>query len=358
MCYCLSSWCGYHFGTSFVLHFHWKWELWALCSFWRPLLCCLCCTVYLPSGLLTRCSALVCAPTVQPMLRSVSVDRTPPLPPPTPTLPPLPVTGATLGKDFWKLVLPPLPLLALSLPCWSRVSDTWALPAINHGNRGDRGGVAGISRGRSVWGLMAVIDLSVHHPSTPFLPSLTSNTAVLTQTPPQLQSPTLSRFLLPIPITRNKVIWFVSTPVKTTKDSLFLSSLPSQLGPKRNVQKLWNSWKVCWHIVFDRDVDENSRRRECVDLTPPGYKLQSFPRATRGGGLAVIYRDHFPVTFNTTFPFTHTSFELVQLQLTAPHHIHFFCLYRPPPSRKNKLTDASGFLEVTLQHSARKTVSK
>ena len=57
---------------------------------------------------------------------------------------------------------------------------------------------------------------------------------------------------------------------------------------------------------------------KCVDLTPPGYKLRSFPRATRGGGLAVIYRDHFPVTVNTTFPFTHTSSELVQLQLTAP----------------------------------------
>ena len=244
MCYSLSSWFGRHFGTIFVLHFHWKWELWALCCFCRPLLCCLCCTVYLPSSLLTRCSALLCAPTVQPMFSSVSVDRMPPQPPPNPT-PPLPlVTGDTLGKIFWMLVLPPLPLLVLSLPCWSRVSDTWALPAINHRNRGDRGGVAGMSRGRSVWGSMAVIDLSVHHPSTPFLPSLTFNTTLLTQTPPQLQSSTLSRFLLPTPITRNKVIWFVSTPVKTTKDSLYLSSTPSQLGPKRNVQKLWNSWKM------------------------------------------------------------------------------------------------------------------
>ena len=36
----------------------------------------------------------------------------------TPTTLPLPpVTGTTLGKIFWILVLPPLPLLALSLPC-------------------------------------------------------------------------------------------------------------------------------------------------------------------------------------------------------------------------------------------------
>ena len=54
----------------------------------------------------------------------------------------------------------------------------------------------------------------------------------------------------------------------------------------------------------------------------------------------MIYRDHFPVTVNTTFPFTRTSFELMELQLTAPHRIHFFCLYRPPPSRKNKLNYA------------------
>ena len=78
---------------------------------------------------------------------------------------------------------------------------------------------------------------------------------------------------------------------------------------------------------------------KCVDLTPPGYKLRSFPRATREGGLAAIYRDHFPLRVNTTFPFTHSSFELVELTLTAPQHI-FFCLYRPPACKRNKLSDA------------------
>ena len=50
---------------------------------------------------------------------------------------------------------------------------------------------------------------------------------------------------------------------------------------------------------------------KCVDLTPPGYKLPSFPRVTRGGGLTAIYRDHFPHSVNTTFPFS--TFELVEL---------------------------------------------
>ena len=77
-----------------------------------------------------------------------------------------------------------------------------------------------------------------------------------------------------------------------------------------------------------------------ADLKPPGYSLRSFPRATRGGGLAVILRDNFPVTITTSFPFAHSSFELVKVTLTAPDHVHFFCLYRPPPSKRNKPTDA------------------
>ena len=75
-------------------------------------------------------------------------------------------------------------------------------------------------------------------------------------------------------------------------------------------------------------------------LTPPGYKLLSFPHATCGGGLAAVYRDHFPLSINTTFPFTHSSFELTELTLTAPENIHFFCLYRPPPCKRNKFSDS------------------
>ena len=86
---------------------------------------------------------------------------------------PPPLTGATLGKICWILVLHPHPLLALSLPCWLCISDTWALPAINHENCEDRG-VAGMNRRRSMWESMAVTDLSVNHPSTSFLRTLTT----------------------------------------------------------------------------------------------------------------------------------------------------------------------------------------
>ena len=68
--------------------------MWALCCFCRPLLCCLCCTVYLPSGMLTRCSALLCATTVQ--LSHFSVSGLYATPTPThPTLPLPPLTPDT-----------------------------------------------------------------------------------------------------------------------------------------------------------------------------------------------------------------------------------------------------------------------
>ena len=72
-----------------------------------------------------------------------------------------------------------------------------------------------------------------------------------------------------------------------------------------------------------------------ADLTPAGYSMGSFPRATRGGGLAVILRDNFPVTITTSLPFAHSSFELIKVTLTAPDHVPFFCLYRPLPSKRN-----------------------
>ena len=90
---------------------------------------------------------------------------------------------------------------------------------------------------------------------------------------------------------------------------------------------------------------------KCADLSSPGYTFKSFPRATRGGGLAVVTREGLPVTVSVSFPFGHTSFELVQVTLTVPQHIHFFCLYRPPPSKRNDFTESvflnefPGFLE-------------
>ena len=73
--------------------------------------------------------------------------------------------------------------------------------------------------------------------------------------------------------------------------------------------------------------------------------MKSFPRQSRsrGGGIAIVYKSTLGsnTTFKTNFDFTHTSFEVVQASITLQHNtLHFFRLYRPPPNRRNNLTDS------------------
>ena len=80
-------------------------------------------------------------------------------------------------------------------------------------------------------------------------------------------------------------------------------------------------------------------------LAPSGFDVKSFPRQSRsrGGGIATVYKSTLgsSITFKTCFDFTHTSFEVVQASITLQHNtLHFFCLYRPPPNRRNNLTDS------------------
>ena len=71
-------------------------------------------------------------------------------------------------------------------------------------------------------------------------------------------------------------------------------------------------------FIRDEDVDvmflteawmkTQGDEAKCADLSSPGYTFKSFPRATRGGGLAVVTREGLPVTVSASFPFTHTFF--------------------------------------------------
>ena len=82
--------------------------------------------------------------------------------------------------------------------------------------------------------------------------------------------------------------------------------------------------------------------------------MKSFPRQSRSrcGGIATVYKSTLGsyITFKTNFDFTHTSFEVVQAKITLQHNtLHFFCLYRPPPNRRNNLTD-SMYIEQLPDH--------
>ena len=48
------------------------------------------------------------------------------------------------------------------------------------------------------------------------------------------------------------------------------------------------------------------------------------------------------LTSTSLFPFQQPSFEAARISPTLfPHSLHFVRVYKPPPSRKNKLTDAT-----------------
>ena len=81
-----------------------------------------------------------------------------------------------------------------------------------------------------------------------------------------------------------------------------------------------------------------------AELAPSGFDVKSFTRQlrSRGGGITTVCKSTLGsnVTFKANFDFTHTSFEVVQASITLQHNtLHFFCLYSPPPNRRNNFTD-------------------
>ena len=67
---------------------------------------------------------------------------------------------------------------------------------------------------------------------------------------------------------------------------------------------------------------------KCADMAPAAYTIRSFPRSTRGGGVAFLLRDRIldNATVNTAFYFSHVTFELAQITLNASVNTHLFSL--------------------------------
>ena len=82
-----------------------------------------------------------------------------------------------------------------------------------------------------------------------------------------------------------------------------------------------------------------------VKLALSGFDVKSFQRQSRSrdGGIATAFKSTLglDITFKINIDFTHTSYEVVQASITLQHNtLHFFCLYHPPPNRRNNLTDS------------------
>ena len=69
------------------------------------------------------------------------------------------------------------------------------------------------------------------------------------------------------------------------------------------------------------------------------YTINTFARNGKGGGIAMLAKNFVAhrITYTRKFTFNHTSFELVHATLVLHNQtINFFCIYHPPPNRKNK----------------------
>ena len=105
-------------------------------------------------------------------------------------------------------------------------------------------------------------------------------------------------------------------------------------------------------FIVDNDVDvlcltetwllPSGDEAKCSDLSSPGYRTLSFPRASRDGGIAIVVADSLApfLSVTTDFSFPHSLFELSQLTFSLPQRSLHICLYRPPPNRKNQLKDS------------------
>ena len=87
----------------------------------------------------------------------------------------------------------------------------------------------------------------------------------------------------------------------------------------------------------------SGEKTKADELAPSGYIVEPFPRpaGAPGGGIAVVYRSSLKVTIKDRFDFDHSSFQLAQVTVTLQHTaLHFFLLYRPPPTNRNKLKNS------------------
>ena len=124
-----------------------------------------------------------------------------------------------------------------------------------------------------------------------------------------------------------------------------------------NAQSIRNKALDICDIIMQANVDlvflcetwlqPEGDEADCAALTPPGVCLKSLPRQSgTGGGLAALHLTSFTRNIAvSTRDFVITAFEICEVRLSYDGHTAvFLSIYRPPPSRQIKLTNAM-FLE-------------
>ena len=118
---------------------------------------------------------------------------------------------------------------------------------------------------------------------------------------------------------------------------VILSPSSPSSPPQSSTISIYNSYKI-------RRADNEAN---CAAMTPPGFYFKSLPRQSgTGGGLAVLHRSSLTKNIAvSTRNFVFMAFEICEVHLSNDGHTAvFLSVYRPPPSRQNKLANAM-FLE-------------
>ena len=103
--------------------------------------------------------------------------------------------------------------------------------------------------------------------------------------------------------------------------------------------------KLASYFVNETWLSAHAIEAKTVELAPSGLNVKVFTRQSRSrvGGIATIYYSilESSITFEANFDFTHFDQRDPGIN-RHPHSntLHFFCLYRPPPNRRNNLTDS------------------
>ncbi|KAL8588329.1 hypothetical protein ACOMHN_019594 [Nucella lapillus] len=94
-------------------------------------------------------------------------------------------------------------------------------------------------------------------------------------------------------------------------------------------------------ILTETWLSETGHETSCKLMTSSGFVLKSYSRASKGGGIAVIFRESLVphMTFKKALPFRHSTFEVVELTISCSgKSTCIVCIYRPPPNAKNKFS--------------------
>ena len=136
---------------------------------------------------------------------------------------------------------------------------------------------------------------------------------------------------------------YISTNTTGFRIALFNAQSVGSSEKRAEISTFVTDTRIDLFFITETWLNYRGDEAKIAELAPSGYSARSFPRRSRGGGLAVVFRDTLStnLTFKTKFDFDHSSFELIQVSVTLQTSaLHFLCMYRPPPSRKNKLTDS------------------